>query len=112
MAIKGEALNYSANGTDLAGYLGPGVGHVNSCRFVPDVNDADLAIDARIIDRHDLIAGKGKDRPDPCLAKRADEPFSAVHYQTSSIRNSRRSYHAYSFFFNINFLTFKFINLY
>jgi hypothetical protein len=56
-----------------AGEASPGIGHVDGRGFMANVNDVQPGFDRRIVDRHDLIAGKGEEparaRPGEALGK-------------------------------------------
>ena len=87
---RGEGVGESGSGgdqrdADLAGDLGPGVGHVHRRAFMADVDDGEVDVDARIVDRHDLVAGQAEDAPHPGAHEGVDQQPGAVHCPTGPI---------------------------
>ena len=76
---------------ELAGDLRPGVGHVHRRGLVADVHDGDAGIDARIVDRHDLVSGQAEDAPHAGLHESMDKQLGAVHRSRDSSGWRRRT---------------------
>ncbi|MNL14439.1 hypothetical protein D3C87_1353760 [compost metagenome] len=57
-AIRQTRRRRQKRHADLTCDLGPGIGHVDGGGLMTHMDDADTGIDARVIDRHDLVAGK------------------------------------------------------
>ena len=81
---RGEGVAESRSGryqrnTDVARCLRPGVGHVHRRALVAYVDDGEAGVDARIVDRHDLVAGEAEDSSYAGSRKRVHEQLGAVH---------------------------------
>ena len=58
---------------NLARDLRPCIRHEDGRGLVPDMNDANACVDARVIQRHDLVAGQTEDGGDAATLQGGDD---------------------------------------
>jgi hypothetical protein len=63
--------------TRLVGQTPPGIGHVDGGRFVPRMNQRDVTADRGVVNREDLVAGKGEEVLDAVGGQRVHDALGS-----------------------------------